>query len=418
MRGGGERKVLALLALASVTFAFVNTLFTQTVSFAADDFERSDSQIGLGAAIVRWGVLIVPPIALAADRVGRRRVLVAAAWAAPMVAALGALVPNFEWLVATQVVARPLALVINVMILVVLTEEMSRESRARSVGFVAIASSVGAGVAVAALPLADATPEGWRYVYALSLAFLPVAYVLQRNLRETGRFVRAHAGTNSAGGHAAGAGSGAAGAADAVLAARMSRTRLASQLAAAFFTSVFVAAASVYLVNYLRDVRDFDALGVSIFTIVTATPAGIGLIIGGRIADERGRRVVGALALAAGSIFVVVSYSTAGIAMWLAEIVGGVLLGISYPALAVYRGEMFPTARRGTGAATVTAGGLIGGSIGLIAAGRLLDSGWSYSAVMGLLALGPIAVALLVVLTFPETAHRELEEISPDAGGA
>lgn len=413
MRGGGERKVLALLALASVPFAFVNTLFTQTVSFAADDFERSDSQIGLGAAIVRWGVLIVPPIALAADRIGRRRVLVAAAWAAPLIAALGALVPNFEWLVATQVVARPLALVINVMILVVLTEEMSRESRARSVGLVAIASSVGAGVAVAALPLADATPEGWRYVYALSLAFLPVAYVLQRNLRETGRFVLAHSNdpaVDNATSPPVVTG--------AVFTARMSRTRLASQLAAAFFTSVFVAAASVYLVNYLRDVRDFDALGVSIFTIVTATPAGIGLIIGGRIADERGRRVVGALALAAGSIFVVVSYSTAGIAMWLAEIVGGILLGVSYPALAVYRGEMFPTARRGTGAATVTAGGLIGGSIGLIAAGRLLDSGWSYSAVMGLLALGPIAVALLVVVTFPETAHRELEEISPDAGGA
>ena len=413
MRGGGERKVLALLALASVPFAFVNTLFAQTVSFAADDFERSDSQIGLGAAIVRWGVLIVPPIALAADRIGRRRVLVAAAWAAPLIAALGALVPNFEWLVATQVVARPLALVINVMILVVLTEEMSRESRARSVGLVAIASSVGAGVAVAALPLADATPEGWRYVYALSLAFLPVAYVLQRNLRETSRFVRAHSSNPAVGGTPRPAVT-----QGAVLAARMSRTRLASQLAAAFFTSVFVAAASVYLVNYLRDVRDFDALGVSVFTIVTAAPAGIGLIIGGRIADERGRRVVGALALAAGSIFVVVSYSTAGIAMWLAEIVGGILLGVSYPALAVYRGEMFPTARRGTGAATVTAGGLIGGSIGLIAAGRLLDSGWSYSAVMGLLALGPIAVALLVVVTFPETAHRELEEISPDAGGA
>lgn len=410
MRGGGERKVLALLALASVPFAFVNTLFTQTVSFAADDFERSDSQIGLGAAIVRWGVLIVPPIALAADRIGRRRVLVAAAWAAPLIAALGALVPNFEWLVATQVVARPLALVINVMILVVLTEEMSRESRARSVGLVAIASSVGAGVAVAALPLADATPEGWRYVYALSLAFLPVAYVLQRNLRETSRFVRAHISDTAV--------ESTTGTVVASGAARMSRTRLASQLAAAFFTSVFVAAASVYLVSYLRDVRNFDALGVSVFTIVTAAPAGIGLIIGGRIADERGRRVVGALALAAGSIFVVVSYSTAGVAMWLAEIVGGILLGVSYPALAVYRGEMFPTARRGIGAATVTAGGLIGGSIGLIAAGRLLDSGWSYSTVMGLLALGPIAVALLVVFAFPETAHRELEEISPDAGGA
>jgi hypothetical protein len=65
----------------------------------------------------------------------------------------------------------------------------------------------------------------------------------------------------------------------------------------------------------------------------------------------------------------------------------------------------------------VTASGLVGGSFGLIACGRLLDAGWSYSSVMALLALAPVAVAVLVVVAFPETAHRELEEISPDSGG-
>ena len=93
---------------------------------------------------------------------------------------------------------------------------------------------------------------------------------------------------------------------------------------------------------------------------------------------------------------------------------GGVCLGIAYPALGVYRGEMFPTSRRGGGAAMVTASNLIGGSVGLIAAGQLLDAGWSYGRVMGVLALAPIGVSLLVLATFPETAHRDLEEISPD----
>jgi len=86
--------------------------------------------------------------------------------------------------------------------------------------------------------------------------------------------------------------------------------------------------------------------------------------------------------------------------------------------LGVYRGEMFPTAHRGGGAATVTASNLLGGSAGLIAAGQLLDAGWSYGRVMGILALGPIVVAVLVLVSFPETAHRELEEISPDVAGA
>ena len=392
----GEHRVLWLLALASIPFAFVNTLFTQTVSFAADDFGRTDSAIGVGAAITRWGVIIVPPIALFADRIGRRTILVAAAWAAPLSAASGALAPNFEWLVVSQSLARPLALVINVLILVILTEEMSRETRARSVGLVAIASSVGAGVAVAALPLADTSDAGWRWLYLLSLIWLPVAFVLQRQLRETQRFTRVQTFTDS------------------VPVARVSRSRLFTQIAAAFLISVFIASASVYFVNYLRDERNYNALMVSIFTIVTAMPAGLGLIIGGRIADRRGRRQVGAFSLAIGTLLVVVAFATAGPAMWISQLVGGFFLGISFPALGVYRGEMFPTAHRSAGAATVTACGLIGGSLGLIAAGQLLARGWSYGEVMATLALAPILVMVLVLTKFPETVHRELEDITPD----
>lgn len=392
----GEHRVLWLLALASIPFAFVNTLFTQTVSFAADDFGRTDSAIGVGAAITRWGVIIVPPIALFADRIGRRTMLVAAAWAAPLSAASGAVAPNFEWLVVSQSLARPLALVINVLILVILTEEMSRETRARSVGLVAIASSVGAGVAVAALPLADTSDASWRWLYLLSLIWLPVAFVLQRQLRETQRFTRVHTFTDS------------------MPVARVSRSRLFTQIVAAFLISVFIASASVYFVNYLRDERNYNALMVSIFTIVTAMPAGFGLIIGGRIADRRGRRQVGAFSLAIGTLLVVVAFATAGPAMWISQLVGGFFLGISFPALGVYRGEMFPTAHRSAGAATVTACGLIGGSLGLIAAGQLLARGWSYGEVMATLALAPILVMVLVLTKFPETVHLELEDITPD----
>ena len=37
---------------------------------------------------------------------------------------------------------------------------------------------------------------------------------------------------------------------------------------------------------------------------------------------------------------------------------------------------------------------------------------------MGMLVLAPLVVSLVVIASFPETAHRELEEISPDDGGA
>jgi hypothetical protein len=56
---------------------------------------------------------------------------------------------------------------------------------------------------------------------------------------------------------------------------------------------------------------------------------------------------------------------------------------------------------------------LIGGSVGLIGAGYFLDNDFSYGTVMSWLAIGPIIAGVLVYATFPESAHRELEELNP-----
>jgi hypothetical protein len=44
----------------------------------------------------------------------------------------------------------------------------------------------------------------------------------------------------------------------------------------------------------------------------------------------------------------------------------------------------------------------------------LLDNDISYGAVMMGLAMGPVLVAVLVFLKYPETAHRKLEELNPE----
>jgi MFS family permease len=109
----------------------------------------------------------------------------------------------------------------------------------------------------------------------------------------------------------------------------------------------------------------------------------------------------------------VLSFTTGGWPMWMAAFFGGLIGGMAYPAFSVYRNELFPTGRRGQASGLIAAMALIGGSIGLIVAGQLLDRGWSYGAVMGMLASGQVVAALIVFFTYPETAHRSLEEINP-----
>jgi MFS family permease len=99
--------------------------------------------------------------------------------------------------------------------------------------------------------------------------------------------------------------------------------------------------------------------------------------------------------------------------MWFAVFAAGVLGGITYPALAVYRTELFPTGNRGRASGLITAAALVGGVGGLLAMGSLLDSGWSHGRVMALLASAQVAVIVIVLRWYPETAHRELEDLNP-----
>ena len=99
--------------------------------------------------------------------------------------------------------------------------------------------------------------------------------------------------------------------------------------------------------------------------------------------------------------------------MWLAASFGGIVGAIAFPALAVYRNELFPTGSRSRRRRCVTAAALLGGIVGLVVMGALLDGGRSHGAVLGGLASAQLVVVAIVLLWFPETAHRELEDLNP-----
>ena len=388
--------VLGLLGAASVVAGYLNTLFTQTSTFAAKDFGIDKHGLAVAGTVVRLGIVFALPLTLAADRIGRRKAMLIAAWTAPVIGTLGALAPNFAVLTATQAVSRPLGLALDILVAVVAAEEMSRDGRAYAVSVLAMAAGFGAGLCVMALPLADLGPGGWRYVYVVPIVFLVIALDLLRRLPETARFEHTIE-TNTRN-------------------VRPQRSRFVLLAVVALIANIFVAPASFFQNNYLETVRHFSASRISLFTLATQTPAGVGLLIGGRLADARGRRFLGAAALLGGTALAVVSFAVGGWGMWASAFVGGTIAGAGYPALFVYRTELFPTGSRSWVGGVLTATALVGGSAGLLGAGQLLDH-HSYGSVMGGLALAEVVVAILVLTRYPETAHRELEELNPEDAG-
>lgn len=389
--------VIGLLAAASMSAAFVNTVFTQTVGFAADDFGISETAKGDAGSIVRAGIVLALPAAVIADRIGRRRVLVIVAWLAPLLTVLGSLAPTFWVLVATQTVARPMGIALAFVIGVIAAEEVPRNSRAYAISVLAMAAGLGAGIAVMSLGLADLGEGGWRYVYVVPLIWCAVAFDVTRRLPETRRFT---AETERTDRHAK--------------PPRLDRKRFALLATVAFTGNVFIAPASFFQNTYLEDIRGFDGGSIGLFSILVGTPAGIGLILGGRFADRHGRRRLITVALPLSTLAIVAAYSVGGLGLWTFSLMGGMLGSAVYPALTVYRTELFPTSNRTRATGFITASALIGGIGGLSLTGRLIDGGWTYGSTMALLAVGQFIVTVLVVAAYPETAHRELESLNPE----
>ncbi len=385
--------VLGVLAAASMVAGYLGTLLTQTITFAADEFGLVGAQPQSNAlAAVRLGVLVALALVSLADRRGRRPILLICAAGGCVMSVVGALSPSLAALSASQLLARAFATALVVLITIVAAEEVPRGSRAYAISVLGMAGGLGAGVCVMALPLADLGPRGWRLLYLLPLVGLPLVRSIAGRLDESRRYRAPHAVVTMAG-HG---------------------RRLALLAASGLLLAVFTAPASQLQNQFLRDERGFSASRIALFTILTVTPAGIGVVAGGRLADLRGRRIVGALGLAGGVGASVAMFNSTGWPLWAWSVVGSVLGGAVLPALGVYGPELFPTSLRGRANGLVALLGVVGSVGGLLGAGVLADRLGSLGPALAVLALGPLLLVVLVVVAYPETAQRELEELNPE----
>jgi len=384
--------VLGTLGLLAVVFGYLNTLFTQTISFAGDEFGAGNSAQGVAGAVVRVGGLIAVVIVTTADRRGRRTVLLRSALAGCALSVTGALAPSLPWLTGSQMLARGFATALLVVVAIVAAEETPAGSRAYAVSLLAMAGGLGAGVCVLSLRLADLGTRGWRLLYVIPLVALPALAGAGRRLPETRRFVARHEQAPMAG-HGG---------------------RLWLLAVSGLLTNLFIAPQSQFGNRFLRTEQGFSGAGIGFFSVATGTPAGIGIVVGGRLADVRGRRVVGAVALVLGSLCTVKFFFATGWSVWFWAVLGTAITDASIPALGVYGPELFPTSLRGRANGIVAVTSLAGSAVGLIVAGVLSDSFGRIGPAMAILAVGPLLVAVLVLTLYPETAGRELEDINPE----
>src|SRR5205807_3920142 len=191
------------------------------------------------------------------------------AWGCAL-AATGAFAPSLVWLAGSQTLARAFATALLIVAGIVAAEEMPSRARAYAVSLLGMASALGVGICVLALRLADIDEKGWRLLYLLPLLALLLMRGIARNLPETRRFARPHAEAPVKG-HG---------------------RRLWLLAASYLLLNLYVAPSTQFFNRYLKHERHYSGGAIGILTVGTGTPGVVGLVVGGRMADVRGRRIV------------------------------------------------------------------------------------------------------------------------------
>jgi MFS family permease len=368
-RRGAE--VLATLCALGVLVGYVGSLLAITMTYAASEFGASRGVQGVALGVVRANVVLALGILILADRRGRRRLILACAAGAVALTALGAVAPSLIWLVASQILAVALTAALLVLVGVMAAEEMPPGSRAWALAVLTMTVGLGGGLATAALPLAGLGTRDWRLLYAGALVLAPLVVSIRRHLPESKRWLQPVEGQRSTAQH----------------------TRRLALLCAE---------------------RAFSATRISVFSLFCGTIGGVGVLLGGRLADLRGRRLVAAVGAGGGIITTVAMFASRGWPLWAWGVADSILGYAVAPALGVYGPELFPTWQRSRSTGLVGLAYAAGGVVGLVAAGALSDHFGTFAPAFAVLAVGPAILVALIIWAYPETAQRTLEELNPE----
>lgn len=402
-------QVLGLVSVVTLFDQYDRSLFSMALPQIQRGLAIAESDVGLLGSIVRVGSLPAFALVLAADRLGRRRLLLFTVLAYTVLTGLTAFAPDARSFVALQFLTRAFTTAEVLLAVVVIAEEFPADKRGWGIGALFAIQACGVGVAALLLPLVDATPLGWRTLYLVGLGPLVLLAYLRRALPETERFERHREEV--------------ARSRDAFAASRLSPMlslagaypgRFAAISVVVFCGALGGAAPDFYGPKYLQDAHGWAPSDVTLLFIAGGALGIVGASFCGRWSDRRGRRPA---AVVLGLVIVCLAlafYNTS--APWLAPIWMAMIFCLigNDAVLSAYGSELFPTSYRSTAAGARMVVATLAAGIGLALESVLYGALGSHWEAISWLLLVALAVPLIVALCFPETAGRTLEEISPE----
>jgi MFS family permease len=403
---GLERRHVVLLALLGAA-AFFDGYDTAIKSLALkqirESFDLSPSGASAMLAVVYIGSLPAIVLTRHADRLGRRRVLVWSVLGYTCFSGLTALAPNAAAFATLQFCQQVFLVAEGALVWTMAAEELPANARGFGFGLLGMLIALGNGTAALLYGgVFDPLGISWRWLYVVGVPPLLLVAVLRRRLPESRRFEAARD--------------------EGRLARRWQQIfappygRWLLYVVVATFLMQLATQAGVFALDFLQSDRGIGTSTASAMLILAGLPGIPIMVVAGAWSDRFGRRVVGcgfALAsLLGGAAFF---WLPGGVPVLLPAM-SVMLIGTlgSFPVLSTFVTELFPTALRGSASSWSEASKVMGRAASLAIAAVLLDlittSSQSWTATI--LGIGPVLGLAIVVLAFPDTHGRELEDTS------
>jgi MFS family permease len=392
---------LATAAAAVAVVAFSNALVGQFGGPIKHSFDASDTSLSIALAVTRIGALIALLGIALADRRGRRTSILIGVVGSGIACGVTAFSPSLEFLTGAQVFQRAFLITTATVATVAVVEEAPEGARAYATSMLALAGGFGFSLSVVALPLADLGDEAWRVPFVLGAFSILLARPIARSLLETTRY-EALAQTDIDRGRVRD------------IRDRGYGRRFLLLAAIVLLLNVFSAPSSQLTNTYLTDVRDFSNSGIAVFrAITTGIPGLFGLVLGGRLAEVRGRRPIAAVALAIATATQMVFFLASGPVIWFMAAASIIAASAGGIALGTLGTELFPTETRSTSNGLMGVIGVVGSALGFVVTGLLAQSEGQLGRAIAFCGIGSLVAALLLVPRLPESASLALDELSP-----
>ena len=410
---GIEPTHLALLGAVAFALLFEEydlAMLTQALKHIAEDLGMAEQNLGFYLGIVRIGGIPAVFLIPLADRLGRRRMFLISLSGS----ALATFATGFSWnaasFVAFQMLVRTFFVAGSAIAYVLVTEEFPAMRRGWGMGVLAALSAFGYGLAAGMFAGIEGLPFGWRFLYWIGITPLLCLPFLRHRIPESARFEKHRASL----------------ALLAPAAPRIGRMRATFEpfwqllagstwrflgitlcVAAQGFAGV---AAFQFTGYYTQKVLGYAPWQFSLMFVGGGLFGILGNVVAGHQGDRFGRRAVGAVCMLAYPVFVALFYRGPSWVVPLAWVpfvftsTGGRMI------IRAFSTELFGTDRRATATGWTLLVESVAAAGGLFALGHLTMGEGDVARITPWLAL-VTWIGAFVLLLFPETRSRELEEI-------